>query len=94
MPLALIAAGCGADQEGEETMPRQDIMAVVDEHAPALIAIEGVEGVAVGELESGEACIRIYISVPQEDLADRIPATLGGHPVDIEESGKIKPLGD
>lgn len=92
--LALVVAGCTADREGGDVMPKQDIMTVVDKHAPRLIAIEGVEAVAVGELASGEPCIRIYISVPLQDLEGQIPETLGGHPVDVEEGGKFKPLGD
>lgn len=89
--LAATWAGCGT-QKQEDAVPREDIMAVVDEHAPQLIAIEGVAGVAVGALDTGEPCVRIYVVKLTDELRARLPATLGGWPVDIEESGEIRPL--
>ncbi len=90
--LAALAAGCGT-QTGEDAVPRQDIMAVVDAEAPRLIAIEGVVGIAVGALDSGEPCVRIYVVKLTDELRAQLPASLGGWPVDIEESGEIRPLG-
>lgn len=95
LALATVLAGCGTKEQKEGTdMPQQDIMAVVDEHAPRLIAIDGVEGIAVGQLAGGEPCVRIYVRELTDGLLAQLPTTLGGHPVDIEESGEFKPLAE
>ncbi len=91
--LAAVLVACGPQQKQEEAVPRTDIMKVVDEHAPELIALEGVVGVAVGALDSGEPCVRIYVVKLTDELRARLPVTLEGWPVDVEESGEIRPLG-
>ena len=104
LPVVLLAAlsACGQGGDGEqaaqdqsrqeETVARKDIMAVVDEHAPGLIAVPGVEAVAVGALPSGDPCVRIYVAELTDELRGRLPDELGGWPVDVEESGKFRPL--
>ncbi|MFN2370183.1 MAG: hypothetical protein ABR506_03400 [Candidatus Krumholzibacteriia bacterium] len=89
--LALVAAACGKKGQ-EEAVERPDIMGVVDAHAPRLIAIPGVAAVAVGALDSGEPCVRIYVVELTDALRAQLPATLDGWPVDVEESGEIRPL--
>jgi len=91
--LALAAASCGRPKQ-EETVDRPDIMAVVDAHAPELIKVPGVTAVAVGALDSGEPCVRIYVKTLTDELRAKLPKTLDGWPVDVEESGEIKPLGN
>jgi hypothetical protein len=92
--LALTAvAGCGR-QAQEDAVPRPDIMTVVDVHAPQLMEIAGVTAVAVGATDSGDPCVRIYVETLTDDLRARLPATLEGWPVEVRESGEIKPLGD
>jgi hypothetical protein len=90
--LVLSLTAC-AQQPQEETVPRPDIMAVVDTHAPQLMTIPGVTAVAVGALDSGEPCVRIYVVELTDELQAQLPATLEGWPVDVEESGEIRPLG-
>jgi len=91
--VLVVAIGC-AQQPQEEPMPRTDITTVVDMHAPQLMAIPGVTAVAVGELAPGEPCVRIYVDEVTDDLRAQLPTTLEGWPVDVEESGEIRPLGD
>ncbi len=95
--MVVILAGCalvlGACQSGSgDDMPDKDIMTVVDEHAPRLIDIEGVVGVAVGELPTGELCVRIYVIEMTDELRAQLPSRLDGHPVDIEVSGEFRPM--
>ena len=75
-------------------MPTQDINTVVEAHAGELMAIEGVTAVAVGALGDGTPCIQVYVVRRMDDLVRRIPKTLGGHPVIVEESGVIRPMSD
>lgn len=89
--MVLALAACGPQQR-EETVDRPDIMSVVDAHAPRLIAIEGVAAIAVGALDSGEPCVRIYVVELTDSLRAQLPQTLEGWPVDVEESGEIRPL--
>ena len=73
-------------------MPTQDINTVVEARAGELMAIEGVTAVAVGALDDGTPCITVYVVRKTDDLLRRIPKTLGGHPVIVEESGVIRPM--
>ena len=52
------------------------------------LEIEGVEGVAEGEL-NGEPCITVLVSVSPAELTAKIPSTFLGYPVVFEESGII-----
>jgi hypothetical protein len=73
-------------------MPTQDIHTVMEAHAGELMAIEGVTAVAVGALEDGTPCIQVYVVEKTDNVVRRIPKTLGGHPVIVEESGIIRPM--
>ena len=89
----LFVAACG-QQTGEGNVRRADVNVVLKAYAPELMAIEGVTAVAVGKLDSGEDCVRIYVVKLTDELRAQLPATLEGWPVDVEESGEIRPLGD
>ena len=53
------------------------------------MAIEGVEGVAIGLFED-KPCIKIFSSRKTEDLRGQIPRKVEGYPVIIEESGTFR----
>ena len=72
----------------------RDINAVMEAHVGDLMAIDGVTAVAVGALGDGTPCIQVYVVSKTEDLLCRIPKTLGGYAVVIEESGVIRPMPD
>lgn len=74
-------------------MALRDINAVLSDHDDALMAIEGVVGVAVGLLEDGKTlCIKVLVVRETPELARRIPSSLEGYPVVVEETGVIRPL--
>ena len=73
-------------------MPSRDINAAMEAHVDELMAIEGVTGVGIGALDDGRPCILVLVVRESEELADKIPKTLEGHPVEIFESGEITPL--
>ena len=76
-------------------MPRKDINAVLRDHDKELMAIPGVVGVYVGLMPDDKTtCLKVMVVKETEDLKKKIPKTLEGYPVLIEESGVIHPLSD
>ena len=76
-----------------ESMTLRDINAVLRDHDKELLAIPGVVGVYVGLLPDNKTpCLKVMVVKETEDLKRRIPKTLEGYPVLIEESGVIRPL--
>jgi len=88
----LFVAACGS-QTGEGNVRRPDINVVLKAYAPELMAVAGVTAVAVGELDSGDPCVRIYVLELTDAQRDLLPRSLEGWPVDVQESGEIRPLG-
>jgi hypothetical protein len=76
-----------------QDMARRDINAVLSEHDDALMAIEGVVGVYVGLLEDEKTpCLKVMVVRQTPELTRRIPSSLEGYPVVVEETGIIRPL--
>ncbi|MBI5217129.1 MAG: hypothetical protein HY960_15340 [Ignavibacteriae bacterium] len=70
----------------------RDINLVLESHSNELMAIEGVAGVYVGSLNDGTLCIGIMVVKLTQELQQKLPKELEGHPVRVEETGEIKPL--
>lgn len=83
-----LLTGCHPPASGGKAMSIAEVIAVHDDE---LLAIPGVVGVAEGE-RAGEPCILVLVIAATPELARGIPASLGGYPVVIEETGEIKPL--
>jgi hypothetical protein len=60
-------------------------------NAERLMSIPGVVGVAVGEC-GGKPCIRVLVDRKTAELMKKIPSTLEGFPVVVEETGPIGPM--
>lgn len=75
-------------------MPLRAIELVQEEHTPELMAVPGVVGVYIGALDDGTPCIKVMVVKASAALEREIPAQLEGHPVVIEETGVIRPMGD
>lgn len=76
-------------EPGGGGVPERVLSEVLAEHAPALMRIDGVEG--VGEaLCGGRWCIRVYLR--SEAAAVLVPDTLGGYPVSTVITGVIRSL--
>jgi len=88
-------AGCSysgpSDLEKGRTMPERTIEQVQEEHTDAWMAIPGVEGTAIGLFE-GKSCIRIFTSSKSQEIRAKIPSTVEGYPVIIEETGAFRAL--
>lgn len=86
-----VVACTPADKAGE-AMPVKDINAVMEAHTKSLMEIPGVAGVAIGELEDKTPCILILVIEQTPALESKLPKALEGHPVQILETGEIKPM--
>ncbi len=90
-----ILAGCSYTGTGHieqgGVMPDKTIEQVLKERTDEWMAIPGVVGAGIGLSES-KPCIRILSSVKPQQLRDKIPSTVEGYPVIIEETGAIRAL--
>lgn len=98
--LLLLSAACNVAGQRpvektaqKESMPRKDINEVLNEHDEELMAMPGVVGVYVGLMPDDKTlCLKVMVVEQTEDLKKKIPQTLEGYSVLIEESGVIRPL--
>ncbi len=80
----------------ETTQKRKDtgirtIEQVLEENTPRLMLIPGVVGTAIGECND-EPCIKVLVNQYTEDIDLKIPKSIDGYEVEIEEVGDIRPL--
>jgi hypothetical protein len=64
---------------------------VLKERAGELMSIPGVVGAGQGLCE-GKPCIKVFVIKKTPELVQKIPHSLDGYPVVIEETGKVKAL--
>jgi len=88
----LTVTACQPERGVKHAVPNRDINTVMDAHVNELMAVPGVTGVAVGELDDGTPCILVLVVEESAEMDRRIPKTLEGHPVRIMVSGEIKPM--
>ena len=81
----------GNDRGGEKDMPGKKIEEVLKEHTPELMSTPGVVGTAQS-LCDGQPCIKVFAAEKTPDLEERIPESLEGYPVVIEETGRFRTL--
>ena len=81
----------GADLEQVQQMPQKPIEQVQEEYTDQWMAIPGVEGTAIGLFE-GKPCIKILTSLRPDQLRDKIPSSVEGYRVIIEETGAFRAL--
>ncbi len=82
--------GPGGLEKGQY-MPDKTIEQVLKDRTDEWMAIPGVEGTAIG-LYEGKRCIKIFTSSKPQQLRDKIPPMVEGHPVIIEETGAFRAL--
>lgn len=96
---AIIAAGSitgccytgPSDHKKGKSMTERTIEQVQEEHTDEWMAIPGVEGTAIGLFE-GKPCIKIFTSSKPQEVRAKIPSTVEGYPVIIEETGAFRAL--
>lgn len=74
--------------QGKETTENA-ALAVKEEHELSLMGIHGVTGVGIGEGETGEFFIKVYVEKLTPELKKQISPNLDGVKVEIEEIGGI-----
>jgi hypothetical protein len=90
----ILMAGCSqccVDSEKGGCMSEKTIEQVQQEHTSQWMATPGVEGTAIG-LYKGKPCIKIFSSVKPQKLRGKIPTSVEGYPVIIEETGTFRAL--
>jgi len=102
---ALLLVACGGAGETPASDVREplpmtadhpdlaELSRVLEAHAPELMELEGVAGVAVGLSADGRTpCLKVLVVELTPELEARIPRTLEGQPVELEVSGRLRPL--
>ncbi len=67
----------------------QTIEEVLSQYTDSLMSIPGVVGTAIGECE-GQPCIKVLVVEKTPELLGKIPSTLEGFVVDVQETGEIR----
>lgn len=80
-----------SDLRSGNAMPAKTIEQVLEQHTQELMSIPGVVGTAEG-LCGRNLCVKVYVTKKTPDLERKIPDTLDGYPVTIEETGEIRAL--
>ena len=96
--IAVAVAGCARTeglQEGRSSVSdRPSVAEVLAKHTPGLMSLEGVVGTYEGQTADGEPCVKVMVVRRTPELEQEIPEELGGYPVVIEETGKIRAMPD
>ncbi len=72
-------------------MAARAIDEVLKEHAKAVMSIPGVVGIGQG-LCKGTPCIKVFVIKKTPELDRKIPNTLEGYQVVVEETGEVRAL--
>lgn len=67
---------------------RRTITQVLAQHKDSLVAVPGVLGAAIGTWER-EPCIVVFVERETPEIRRRIPPSLGGFPVKVEEAERL-----
>ena len=91
--IAVIVVSCAnqpADgHKGVNSIPAKTIEEVLQTHTGTLISIPGVVGTAQG-LCNGKPCILVFVAKKSPDLEQKIPHSIAGYPVVIQETGEFR----
>lgn len=74
-------------------MEKKTIEQALKEHTNELMSIPGVVGAAIG-LCNENPCIKVYVIRRTPELDQKIPDSIEGYPVIMEESGEFRRLID
>jgi hypothetical protein len=100
VPSCFLIAGCRRNSGGKleqpaksGTTPVRDINDVLRDHDDELMAIPGVVGVYVGLMpDERTPCLKVMAARKTPELDQKVPKSIEGYPVVVEESGIIRPM--
>lgn len=72
-------------------MSGRSLEEVLKAHTAALLSLPGVVGAAQGEC-ADRPCIKVYVERRTATVEQKIPGTIEGYPVRIEEAGSFRTL--
>ncbi len=72
-------------------MPAEAIEEVLNEYTEELMGLPGVVGTGRG-LCDDKPCLKVFVIKETPEIDQKIPRTLDGYPVVIEETGEIRAL--
>lgn len=78
-------------RRGESLTAGMTIEEVLKQHTHRLMSLPGVVGTAIGECQ-GKPCIKVLVVKKSPELLNKIPSTLEGIPVAVEETGPFRAL--
>lgn len=74
----------------QPTTKKQTIEQVKEAHEIKLMAIDGVQGVGIGQRKDADGlAITIYVESKTKALRETLPKELEGYPVQVEVSGEF-----
>jgi hypothetical protein len=79
------------NEEKDKYMGQKPIEEVLKRHSNRLMSIPGVLGTAQSLCEE-RPCIKVYVIKKTSELEQTIPRILGGYPVVLQETEKIRAL--
>jgi hypothetical protein len=94
LACALVLVAC---QGAEKPRPTENVsggpvMDVIERHSADLLNVPGVVGVYEGRTQDQRPVIRIMVAKRTPEHDQKLPKVLEGYPVEIEETGEIRPL--
>ncbi len=87
--LLLTVAVLGSSMMTGACEMENSIQQVKAQHEVELMAVPGVVSVGIGKNQRGEPVIIVGVEAERKEISSKIPATLGGYPVEIRSVGKI-----
>ncbi|MCH8745553.1 MAG: hypothetical protein IIB31_07900 [Chloroflexi bacterium] len=72
-------------------MPEKTIEEVLSENTFRLMSLPGVVGTGLGECD-GEACIRVLVIEKSSAVLGKIPSSIDGFKVDVQQTRVFKAL--
>lgn len=90
---AFVAVGCCNCDRGKEgrMAVERTIEQVQEAYTDEWMKMSGVEGTGIG-LFDDKPCIKIFTSSKPQEVRAKIPSTVEGYPVIIEETGSFRAI--
>ncbi len=73
-------------------MQKKPIDQVLKDNQKMLLSVNGVQGFYQGITDDGVDYIIVMVDTLTKEIMSKLPDSLDGYPVKLEETGEIKPL--